>query len=180
MIDLLLCIAYILLIITALYYANAYTKIKNKMMETIEDNIKFIKSELKIKKLYRVFLTYKELVDKCPYCDEHRMITLTYPDGTTKKEPCSCKNQYKKEISVVEHGLGEREYAFAFSNKGYVRLYFYDDDWANCFTVIRNQKDYDKYVRKTWSQDLLFGSKALADKYAKHLKKEYKAERIKL
>ena len=146
-----------------------------KTREEIKENFEFIKSKLKCPKLWQVVVKW-QAGEKCKYCDENRMITLTYPDGTTKKEPCSCKNKGKKSAIVLEYGIKDKkEYGFCYSNKGKIRIYLYDEDWS--YKIIKNQKDYDAFINsgnKNWSSDVLFASKKYANQYAKYLKGRFK------
>ena len=156
----------------ALYETNKKVKINQTQ---IKENFEFIKTKLKVCKLWQVYIKWEE-GKKCKFCDENRMVTLTYPDGTTKKEPCNCRNAKKKTIKVVEYGVKNKlEYGFSYSNKGKVRIYLYDEDWT--YTIIRNKKDYDTFMstgNRNWTSDVLFASKKYANQYAKYLKEKMK------
>lgn len=175
MIELLICLM-IGTIMSVLIMADKIVKLKQDAQEKINDNFEFIKEKLKCKKLYKVNV-YFEQGKKCKYCDENRMVTLTYPDGTTKKEPCVCKNNNKKVFTISEYGLKDRkEYGFSYTNKGRVVIHLYDEDWT--YKVIRNQKDYDALLNRKsriWiSSDILFANKKLAQQFMKHLKGDKK------
>ena len=160
----------------ALFLANELEKTKKVMQERTVENFDFIREKLKCSKLYKVNVLFEQ-GKKCKFCDENRMITLTYPDGTTKKEPCSCKSNNKKVFSISEYGLKDRkEYGFSYTNKGRVVIHLYDEDWS--YNVIRNQKDYDALLNRksnVWiSSDILFSNKKLAQQFMKHLKGDKK------
>lgn len=115
---------------------------------------------LKIKDLYRLGYNW-DRKPKCSACDENRQLTITLPDGTTKKISCSC--DYTIETRSIEKV--EEKYIIAVKDeKIYITNSF--SEWEIDHLVVFKESELHTIKRL---DDCYFTSKKLAEKALKIL-----------
>lgn len=139
-----------------------YNILKDWELANIEKNHwNRFKKYLKIKELWRIRISW-EKKPKCNSCDEKRKITVTMPDGSTKKVSCSCDD------SIQLYDIVEAKEKYIIAVKGdeiYMSSGFSEYSIVN--NIIFNESQFGKVKHLS---SCYFTSKKLAEQALKIIK----------
>lgn len=141
-----------------------YNILKDYELEGIKkDHWEDFKKYLKIKELWLIRTKY-EKKPKCKFCDEKRRITLTMPDGSSRKVSCSC-NSCIKLYDLVQ---AEEKYIIAVKGDEIYMSHCFSD-YPITRNILFNKKQFKnaKYLENCY-----FTSKKLAKQALKIIQEQ--------
>jgi hypothetical protein len=141
-----------------------YNILKDWELERIKkDHWNEFKKYLKIKELWRISTIWGGK-PKCNACDDKRQVTVTMPDGSTRKINCSCANSIKSyEVVKVE----DKCVIAVKGRKVYMATGFSEYSIVN--DIIFSKKDFDNHK---YLDNCYFVSKNLAEQALKIVKEK--------
>lgn len=141
-----------------------YNILKDYELERIKkDHWEDFKKYLKIKELWCI-TTIWEKKPKCNSCDENRQITVTMPDGSSRKVRCSCDDSIRS-YDIVQ--AEEKCIIAVKGNKVYMSTGFSNYSIVSDILFNKNQFEKVKYLDNCY-----FTSKKLAEQALKIIKEQ--------
>ena len=119
----------------------------NQLRQITENHWEKTRKLFKLKKVYKISRKITKM-PKCNQCDENRKITVTLPDGSTRKIFCSCdKNKYKFVTSEV------KEFSFLVQEDGQVCVIDTERMYSNVINrikVLSTKEEVEAAFKNSW------------------------------